>query len=53
MSDISNVRMFLGYGLVFFAVNVVMMVAVAVILLVLDWRLALAVARLPARRCCS
>jgi ATP-binding cassette subfamily B protein len=41
MSDISNVRMFLGYGLVFFAVNLVMIVAVAAILLVLDWRLAL------------
>ena len=41
MSDISNVRMFLGYGLVFFAVNIVMMVAVAAILLVLNWRLAL------------
>ena len=49
MSDISNVRMFLGYGIVFFAVNVVMMVAVAVILLALDWRLALlSLAFLPA-----
>jgi ATP-binding cassette subfamily B protein len=49
MSDISNVRMFLGYGMVFFAVNIVMIVAVAVILLVLDWRLALlALAFLPA-----
>ena len=41
MSDIQNVRMFLGYGLVFFATNIVMMVAIAVILLVMDWRLAL------------
>ncbi len=41
MSDVQNVRMFLGYGLVFFATNIVMMVAIAVILLVLDWRLAL------------
>ena len=49
MSDISNVRMFLGYGIVFFAVNIVMMVAVAVILLALDWRLALlSLAFLPA-----
>jgi ABC-type multidrug transport system fused ATPase/permease subunit len=49
MSDISNVRMFLGYGLVFFAVNIVMMVAVSVILLALDWRLALlSLAFLPA-----
>jgi len=49
MSDISNVRMFLGYGLVFFAVNIVMIVAVAVILLVMDWRLALlSLAFLPA-----
>jgi ATP-binding cassette subfamily B protein len=49
MSDISNVRMFLGYGIVFFAVNVVMMAAVSVILLALDWRLALlSLAFLPA-----
>ena len=41
MSDVQNVRMFLGYGLVFFATNVVMMIAIAVILLVLDWRLGL------------
>jgi ATP-binding cassette subfamily B protein len=41
MSDIQNVRMFLGYGLVFFVTNIVMMVAVAVILLVTDWQLAL------------
>jgi len=49
MSDISNVRMFLGYGIVFFAVNIVMMVAVAVILLATDWQLALvSLAFLPA-----
>lgn len=49
MSDISNVRMFLGYGMVFFTVNLVMIVAVAVILLVLEWRLALlSLAFLPA-----
>jgi ATP-binding cassette subfamily B protein len=41
MSDIQNVRMFLGYGLIFFVTNIVMMVAIAVILLVMDWRLAL------------
>jgi len=41
MSDVQNVRMFLGYGLVFFATNIVMMVAVAIILLLLDWRMGL------------
>jgi len=41
MSDVQNVRMFLGYGLVFFLTNIVMMIAIAVILLVMDWRLAL------------
>jgi ATP-binding cassette subfamily B protein len=41
MSDVQNVRMFLGYGLVFFASTIVTMLAVAVILLALDWRLAL------------
>jgi ATP-binding cassette subfamily B protein len=41
MSDIQNVRMFLGYGLVFFVTNIVMIVAIAVILLVMDWQLAL------------
>ena len=41
MSDVQNVRMFLGYGLVFFATNIVMMVAIAVILFVMDWKLAL------------
>jgi ABC-type multidrug transport system fused ATPase/permease subunit len=41
MSDVQNVRMFLGYGLVFFASNVILMLAVAVILLTINWRLAL------------
>jgi ABC-type multidrug transport system fused ATPase/permease subunit len=41
MSDVQNVRMFLGYGLVFFITNIVMMIAIAVILLVMDWKLAL------------
>lgn len=41
MSDIQNVRMFLGYGLVFFVTNIVMMAAIAVILATMDWRLAL------------
>ena len=41
MSDIQNVRMFLGYGLIFFVTNIVMMVAIAVILLIMDWKLAL------------
>jgi ATP-binding cassette subfamily B protein len=41
MSDIQNVRMFLGYGLVFFATNLVLIIAIAVILLVMDWQLAL------------
>ncbi len=49
MSDIQNVRMFLGYGLIFFATNIVMMVAVVVILFALDWQLALlSMAFLPA-----
>ena len=49
MNDISNVRMFLGYGLVFLAINMGMIVAVSVIMLVLDWRLALlSLAFLPA-----
>jgi ABC-type multidrug transport system fused ATPase/permease subunit len=49
MSDIQNVRMFLGYGLIFFATNIVMMVAVVVILFALDWKLALlSMAFLPA-----
>ena len=41
MSDIQNVRMFLGYGLVFFTVNVFTLVAVAVLLFILNWSLAL------------
>ena len=41
MSDVQNVRMFLGYGLVFFSTNAVMMVAVVILLFVLDWQLAL------------
>lgn len=41
MSDIQNVRMFLGYGLVFFTTNIVMMVAISVILFFMDWKLAL------------
>jgi len=40
-SDIQNVRMFVGYGLIFFTVNLLTMVAVAIILFVLDWQLAL------------
>ena len=49
MSDVQNVRMFLGYGLVFFTTNVVMMVAVVILLFVLDWQLALiSLAFLPA-----
>lgn len=42
MSDVQNVRMFLGYGLVFFATNIVTMIAVAIVLFVVNWRLALA-----------
>lgn len=41
MSDVQNVRMFLGYGLVFFVTNIVMMIAIAVILLMMNWQLAL------------
>jgi ABC-type multidrug transport system fused ATPase/permease subunit len=41
MSDIQNVRMFLGYGLIFFVTNIVMLVSIAVILLAMDWKLAL------------
>jgi ABC-type multidrug transport system fused ATPase/permease subunit len=49
MSDVQNVRMFLGYGLVFFSTNLVMMVAVVILLFVLDWQLALmSMAFLPA-----
>jgi ABC-type multidrug transport system fused ATPase/permease subunit len=41
MSDIQNVRMFLGYGIVFFFTSIATMIAIAVILLVTDWKLAL------------
>ncbi len=41
MADVQNVRMFLGYGLVFFFTNVVTMAVIAVLLFVLNWRLAL------------
>jgi ABC-type multidrug transport system fused ATPase/permease subunit len=41
MSDVGNVRMFLGYGLIFFSINLFMMMAVTVMLFVLNWRLAL------------
>ncbi len=41
MSDIQSVRMFLGYGLIFFTANLLTMVAVAVLLFVIDWQLAL------------
>jgi len=41
MSDIQNVRMFLGYGLIFFTANAFTLVAVTVLLFVLNWSLAL------------
>jgi len=41
MSDVQNVRMFLGYGLIFFTANVFTLVAVTVLLFVLNWSLAL------------
>lgn len=41
MSDIQSVRMFLGYGLIFFTANLLTMVAVAILLFVIDWQLAL------------
>lgn len=41
MSDIQSVRMFLGYGLIFFTANLLTMVAVAVLLFAIDWQLAL------------
>ena len=41
MADIQNVRMFLGYGLIFFTTNVFSMVAVTVLMFVLNWQLAL------------
>ena len=39
--DLQAVRFFLGYGLIFFAQHVVTIVAVSVVLVVIDWRLAL------------
>ncbi len=41
VADISNVRMFLGYGLIFFTVNVFQMGAVTVLLFLLNWKLAI------------
>ena len=41
MADIQNVRMFLGYGLIFFTTNVFSMIAVTVLMFVLNWQLAL------------
>jgi ATP-binding cassette subfamily B protein len=39
--DLQNVRFFLGYGLIFLVQHVLTVVGVVVILLVVDWRLAL------------
>jgi ATP-binding cassette subfamily B protein len=41
VADISNVRMFLGYGLIFFTVNIFQMGAVTVLLFLLNWKLAI------------
>jgi ABC-type multidrug transport system fused ATPase/permease subunit len=41
MSDVQNVRMFLGYGLIFFTANLFTMIAVVVLLLMLSPGLAL------------
>jgi ABC-type multidrug transport system fused ATPase/permease subunit len=41
MSDVQNVRMFLGYGLVFFTINILQMIAVSVLLFWVNWELAL------------
>ena len=41
MADVQNVRMFLGYGLIFFTTNIFSMVAVTVLMFVLNWQLAL------------
>jgi len=41
MSDVQNVRMFLGYGLIFFTTNIFSMVAVTVLMFFLNWQLAL------------
>jgi ATP-binding cassette, subfamily B, bacterial len=49
MADVQNVRMFLGYGLIFFTTNIFSMVAVTVLMFVLNWQLALlSLAFLPA-----
>ncbi len=40
--DLQSVRFFLGYGLIFFFQHVMTVVAVAALLFVIDWRLALA-----------
>ncbi|MBD0291033.1 MAG: ABC transporter ATP-binding protein [Thermoleophilia bacterium] len=39
--DLQSVRFFLGYGLIFFFQHVMTVIAVSVLLLVIDWRLAL------------
>ena len=39
--DLQGVRFFLGYGLIFFAQHVVTVLAVAVLVFVIDWKLAL------------
>ena len=41
MSDVQNVRMFLGYGLIFFSANLFTMLAVVILLFVVDPGLAL------------
>jgi ABC-type multidrug transport system fused ATPase/permease subunit len=41
VADVTNVRMFLGYGLVFFTINVFQMAAVTVLLFLLNWKLAI------------
>ena len=41
VADISNVRMFLGYGLIFFTTNLFQMGAVTVLLFLLNWKLAI------------
>jgi ABC-type multidrug transport system fused ATPase/permease subunit len=41
VADISNVRMFLGYGLIFFTINIFQMGAVTVLLFLLNWKLAI------------
>jgi ATP-binding cassette subfamily B protein len=39
--DLQTVRMFLGYGLIFFFQHVLTLVGVTIVMVVLDWRLAL------------